>query len=429
MARRIVRTTSALQPFQWERFNTRLILDRIAEIRTVKDGRCTFNASPYHFWLPVLHTAVRAVTPEAARLKQKCISASLSDASVTLKDTNAFLARCAEQFNILVKRPKSKFLLYTSITYSGSKLLDWIAQGDVRIYWGPSSDASLLKKIRKAQKTLDPLRRAHKLPSDEALTPMLVRVLAYDPTDAFEEANDFIDRFRGLLNLLINSAAAVNPFAGLGQPHHAFNQFRRGPFHSIHRPDGSLATETIWYEHRWLHEMPSVTFKDIPDYRRALQKWWRRLQRNPMRDFVSDALLRYCRALDLHEPDASLLGLWQVLETLTGTDKYDELIDRLIRLFKDPDDAREVMKHLRLRRNQTVHAAADISREANAILVQAESMASQALFFYLQHAGKFANLEEIHAFMDLPLDHKRVQRQQQIADLFLTYQSRPLLSE
>src|SRR5437773_2566127 len=103
------------------------------------------------------------------------------------------------------------------------------------------------------------------------------------------------------------------------------NRFRRGPLHTLHKPGGALATETFWYEHRWLHKAPTIQFADPGDYRRSVQRWWAKVQKSQMREFISDMLLRYCRALDLHEADASLLGMRQVLEKLTGTDKYDQL--------------------------------------------------------------------------------------------------------
>jgi hypothetical protein len=80
--------------------------------------------------------------------------------------------------------------------------------------------------------------------------------------------------------------------------------------------------------------------------------------------------------------DTSLLGMWQVLEKLTGTDRYDLLIDRLVRLFRDPEEAREIANHVRLRRNQTVHSAHNISSEAHSILLQVETLASQAIFCF-----------------------------------------------
>jgi hypothetical protein len=143
-----------------------------------------------------------------------------------------------------------------------------------------------------------------------------------------------------------------------------------------------------------------------------------------MREFISDVLLGYCRALDLHEADASLLGMWQVLEKVTGTDKYDLLIDRLVRLFRDHEDAREIANHIRLRRNQTVHSAHNISREANSILIQTETLASQAIFFYINNATKFENQKELFDFLDLPLDQRKLRRQQKISEFFVKYQNR-----
>jgi hypothetical protein len=410
--------------FDWQRgFNRNLILGKLKEARK-SDGR-SFDGADYEFWLPVLNSAIR-VSREAEPLKARCISASLSDASLKLNDPDAFIIRCDQEFKKFSQRPLSKFVLYTTITYSGPKLIDWIGDDNARIYWQPSLRGNFMRKAKKAQEAQEFHRKANKVAAeDDALTPLLVHISAYDALDAFERANDYIDRFRGMLNLLINSGGSVSLFGRLAAPH-AVNKFRRGPFHSVHRPDGSLATETFWYEPRWAHNESSVEFKDPPDYGRTLKRWWRKLQENPMREFISDVLLRYCRALDLHEADASLLGMWQVLEKVTGTDKYDLLIDRLVRLFRDHEDAREIANHVRLRRNQTVHSAHNISREANAILIQTETLASQAIFFYITNAAKFENQKEILDFLDLPLDQQKLKRQRKISDFFVRYQNRPM---
>jgi hypothetical protein len=424
MARTRAKGSPKPQHFQWERVNINLLLGKFAEIRIVKDQKCSFNALDYHFWLPVLNTAVRATTPEAARLKEKCIRSSLSDPAITLREPGAFLDRCDQEFQSLSSRTKSKFILYTTITYSGPRLIDWIAEGSSRIYWGPSTNGSLLRKVRKAQEPLERQRASLKLPTDEDLTPMLVHVSAYDPLDAFEKANDCIDRFRGLLNLLVNSSKSINILVELSEPH-AMNRFRRGPLHTVHKHDGSLATETFWYEHRWLHNAPTIKFSDPPDYRRSVQRWWKKFEKNPMRQYIADVLLRYCRALDLHEADASFLGMWQVLERLTGTDKYDQLIERITRLFKDHEDTREIARHLRVRRNQTVHSTSSLNREGDVILMQTETLASQAIFFLIKHAGMFRSLEEFYGFLDLPLDEKKLRREQKIADFFIQHKNRP----
>lgn len=407
--------------FDWQRgFNRNLILARLREARN-PDGR-SWDALEYEFWFPVLRSAVRA-SREAEPLKGKCISAAIGDASLKLNDPDAFIARCEKEFEKLSQRRLSKFVLYTSVTYSGPKLIDRIGDETARICWQPNPLGSFMRKARKAQQAQEHHRRRNNVAAETAaLTPVLVYVSAYDAMDAFERANDYVDRFRGMLNLLTNARGSIHPFGRFFAPH-AINKFRRGPFHSVHLPDGSLATETYWYEPRWMHNSSSAKFKEPPKH--GIQRWWRRLQENPMRDFISDVLLRYCRALDLHEADACLLGIWQVLEKTMDTDKYDVLIERLVRLFPDHEDTREVANHIRLRRNQTVHSAHNIGREANAILRQAERLASQSIFFYLSNAAKFENRSEIVDFLDLPLDPYKLERQRKVSAFFVRYQKRP----
>jgi len=224
--------------FEWQRgFNRNLILGKLKEARK-SDGR-SFDAGEYEFWLPVLSWAIRA-SREAEPLKGKCISASLGDASLKLNDPDAFIARCDQEFEKLSRRPLSKFVLYTTVTYSGPKLIDWIGDDNARIYWQPSLRGNFMRRARKAQEALEFHRRSAKVaPEDDALTPMLVHISAYDALDAFERANDYVDRFRGMLNLLINSSGSINSFGRLSAPH-AVNNFAVGRFiPSIVRTDRS----------------------------------------------------------------------------------------------------------------------------------------------------------------------------------------------
>jgi hypothetical protein len=80
------------------------------------------------------------INRNAELLKAKCISAALSDASINLNNPDAFLVRCDQEFEKLSRRTRSRFVLYTTITYSGPKLIDWIADDNARIYWQPSLD-------------------------------------------------------------------------------------------------------------------------------------------------------------------------------------------------------------------------------------------------------------------------------------------------
>jgi hypothetical protein len=147
--------------FDWQRgFNRNLILGKLKKARN-PNGH-SFNAGSYEFWLPVLNSAIRA-SREADPLKEKCISAALCDAALALNDPSAFIARCDQEFEKLSRRPLSKFVLYTTITYSGPKLIDWIGDDSARIYWQPSPRGKFMRAARKAQEAQEFQRKANKV--------------------------------------------------------------------------------------------------------------------------------------------------------------------------------------------------------------------------------------------------------------------------
>lgn len=409
----------------WPSFNPNLILSKFAKARTIDGQECSFAAGAYEYWLPVLTSALRA--PGVLEWqKARCIGKAISDASLELNNPDAFLIRCDRELITLSKRSLSRFVLYSTITYTGPKLIKWISDGDFRIYWQPSEKGKFQRAARRARAGLSFEREQYQVSDDECnLTTFVAHVSAANPYEAYEIANDSIDKFRGMINMLVNSTNQIHPLGSLARPH-ALNRFRRGQFHTMHKLDGSLATETFWYEPRWVHNHPTVKFSGGPEeFERKFRGWWRKLHLNPMKEHLSDALIRYCRALDMHEADNALIGMWQALEKLMGTDKYDVLVSRIVRLFHDTEEARQVANHLRIRRNQTVHSAHNITREAHVILHQVEQLAGQALFFYLKSGSKFRCHQELLNFLDLPLDQKLLKRHEELSRFFIQYRNRP----
>lgn len=159
--------------FDWERgFDRNQVLRQLQGVRK-SDGR-SFDAAGYAFWFPVLSSAIRA-TRIAEPVKAKCIAGSVSDPSLSLTDPDAFLNRCNQEFERLSRRPRSKFVLYTTITYSGPKLFDWIGDDSARIYWHPGS-RGFLRKARKAQEAQEFHRKASNVhPEDATLCPIVAR--------------------------------------------------------------------------------------------------------------------------------------------------------------------------------------------------------------------------------------------------------------
>ncbi|TPM30037.1 hypothetical protein [Mesorhizobium sp. B2-3-4] len=236
------------------------------------------------------------------------------------------------------------------------------------------------------------------------MDPIIVHVRARDIHSAYEGGIETIDRLRGLLNLFTNRRTGPKLSWYIDGPH-AINRFRLGPFQTIHKPDGDLVTEMFWYEPRWVHERASMTtpVDDIGRSRKAIMGWWRKINRSPFRKEILAGLTRYCRALDQHDHDACLLGLWQAIEQLTVTPwaKYEITVRRASKVTSNRLVGQQIAQHLRIRRNTNIHAARSPGEdERDIILFQAERLVSDILFFHIMNEKHFKSHQELISYLD-----------------------------
>jgi hypothetical protein len=416
------------KPFSWDerRHDAKLILDRILKARRNHGGKISFNAAPYEMWLPVLLSAVRA-TPEAKDYKSQCVRSALSDASLTLTNLDAFLKRCAAEFHKLSRKPRSRYILVGSITYSGPKLFSSVSDGMARIEWCESLESDFLKRVLIARQSVQHRLVNLGIPSpSKGLTTMKVHVEASNPRVAALRALDSLDKVRSLLNLLINQSRSVSMFTALTGTPHAVNQVRQGPYFTLHHMDGTLATETIWREPRWDHHFKDRTFSKPEKTGAEIRKWLKRIPKSPLGDHISQGLLRYCRALDSHDHDTSLLALWGVIEHLTLTQEVarnDLAIKRLQQVFDDPEEIKELAEHVRQRRNRMAHAAVSPETgEADMVIFHADILVRGLLLFWLNHGRHFEKKEDVAQFLDLPRDREQLDRQVRHIRRFISYQ-------
>lgn len=172
--------------FSWESgFNTPFILGEIAACRSIgKDGRASFNSATYHFWLPVLKSAVR-VSGDVGQLKDRCIGRAVSDPTITLKDCDAFLRRCDTAYDQLSSRPKNRYVVVSSVTYKGPPLYLRVVDGDAILQWQPNPNSRFMRVAQKERQGLQEIRRRHNVAeeSDET-TNIIAKGSAFDPHDA-----------------------------------------------------------------------------------------------------------------------------------------------------------------------------------------------------------------------------------------------------
>ena len=89
--------------------------------------------------------------------------------------------------------------------------------------------------------------------------------------------------------------------------------------HSLHNPDGGLASEVDWYEYDYVEPTQSNELKRRwAHVRRNEGGTWACLERSNYRAELEDAIRRYTKALDTREWDAAFVQLWGLLEDLKG---------------------------------------------------------------------------------------------------------------
>lgn len=392
--------------FAWRtRFSPKAILKEFDKIRTIGPTNSSFLALEYEYWLPILNTALETADGVNEVEKNRAIRQALNDRTVDLDKHSLFPEHCERHYRQLLARPSIDYRLFTTITYHGPKLINWLSDEGKRVFWAPSESSRFMVKADRARTNTQEKRQRQGVrdPTD-ILDPIIVHVSARDIHSAYESSIETVDLLRGLLNLFTNRRFGPKLSWYTDSPH-AINRFRLGPYQTMHRPDGDLAADIFWYEPRWVHEKAPMTAPvgDIGRSQKAILGWWRKIQRSPFRKEIVSGLIRYCRALDQHDHDACLLGLWQALERLTGTRlaDYDSTVRRVAKVESNTLIGHQIAQHLRIRRNDNVHAARSPGEdERDIILFQAERLAGGMLLFHIQNDRKFRSHQELVAFLD-----------------------------
>lgn len=188
-----------------------------------------------------------------------------------------------------------------------------------------------------------------------------------------------------------------------------------GPFHTLHKPDGALASPGYWYEPDFVEQ--HKTFSPTKGWAKIeKQRRWamRKLSHLPFGDRLRRLIIRYAVALGKADLDVAFLHMWSILEALTDTvgTRYEETVNRATWIFPDRTLAKEVLSYLRCYRNQYVHAAR--SREnSDQVAYLVKSFIDPHLAGLLRNDFGVRNLEEYASCLSLPtcINELRTRRQ------------------
>lgn len=223
------------------------------------------------------------------------------------------------------------------------------------------------------------------------------------PEEAGLLALDTIDLLRGMWNFSLNRKQHLIFHSGKRDP---INKIMLGPLHSLHLPNGKRLPDPFWYDQTYVAPVPPLALsKNWGNLRQFEILVRRQLSRSHSKPFLREAFQRYTRAFDERSHETSFLKLWSLLEYLTRTNNqsYDVTIRRAACLWKDQAFHKEILQHLRDRRNSAVHAD-QAGSEITKLLYQLKRYVEGLLQFHTFHGHKFRNLEEVTSFLDLSTD-------------------------
>lgn len=319
-----------------------------------------------------------------------------------------------------VERPEAEYVLATSVSVRHFSELDDVEIAGCTLSFG----RYLPDFLRDAHETSKERTREYifgEYPDQSSLlrhyTAVWIDVSARSEHEALSKGLAALDLRRGIWNLALNRRKWERTTNQRRKP---VNPVLLGPVHSLHHPDGTLASAFDWYEYDYVEPTQSDELKKHWErVQRDEAGAWRCLDKSQYRAELEEFLRRYTKALDTREWDAAFVQLWGLLEDLTGTkpgESHRVTIKRASFLYRETerDLHYQVLTHLKSYRNSSVHAG-EGSSSIEAYLYQLKRYVEQVLEYHLMSGHNFPSTEETARFLDQPADINAID--QKVADL------------
>lgn len=237
-----------------------------------------------------------------------------------------------------------------------------------------------------------------------------VSVKGRSTVEAADKALDRLDFIRGVWNLYHNRKTDIRMSMGSRDP---VNQIILGPLHTLHHRNGTLATESWWYEPKYRNAIKLYNgAAKIDSMQKFMLNFCHLLRKSAYKQDIVHAVLRYVRALDTEDWDDSFLRLWGVLEFLTGTqaDASKLTIRRTSYMFSDREYVNQVLSHLRDYRNKSVHEGSE-SGDIESLMYQLKNYVERLIEFHVANKFRFSSISDAAKFLDSPNEKDAIDKQ------------------
>lgn len=210
-----------------------------------------------------------------------------------------------------------------------------------------------------------------------------------------------IDFFRGIWNYYLNWNR-ISRTTMSGQKT-LINSIVLGPVQTLHRFNNGKPYMDYYYEPFFVKSHRTININSklnkILEFQKKVR---RRLKKSQYRAIIYDAIIKYCRALDLFDYEVAYIKLWNVLEILTDTigGRYDQMIKRASFIYVDRCFHKQILEHLRNQRNHLIHKSKSLEND-EASLFQLKRYVDDLLHFHIFCLFKFNDINEVGAFLEM----------------------------
>jgi hypothetical protein len=404
-----------VRPKKNSKINLDVVASHLEEEKSPQDGRSVYNGWAHDIASAALFSAFEFDSEVVDSGRQRIIREALSSLDpsevITSKLLTSALARREAEYLTL---PRQRYSVLTSISAKFGDHLRQIRDGDVSIRFLRERPVKFDRK---------PFEKIYGWPREadvKGYTFVVTSVDARNTSEAFERATGELDYHRGMWNYSLTRSTASH---GLGPPE-PLGDIGLGRVHTVHLPSGAAVGDSYWYQSMFT---PQPVIDVRSDWERVMKESSLIRGKHRRDQYASEfrsMFVRYARALDGLDFDATFLKLWSLLELLTVTTKarYDQTIDRALFVFQEQDLNRVRLEHLRDYRNAAVHNAMSTSLVHNS-LWQLKEFVDELIRFHIMWSDRFETWADAGAFLDLPREAEALKKRLATTRVALKYRA------
>lgn len=409
-------------PGDWKtKYEIQLVTDTMEAVKVVSpDGDVSFRADLFETSLAVASAAFNwhPEVPEPER-SDIAFSAAIEAGKLGQITSDSLTTKFRAKQSEYLARPMTRYVLLTSISVRPDVTLRRAKIGHSTIIFERNPPDRFLAARNIIQEARSIPAYLEHLPKQLGVR---IHVAGRSIHDAAYRALQDFDLLRSIWNLGRNMPTDRRWSMGSRQP---VNSILLGPLHTLHLPNGRLATETWWYEAEYQQPTSLV---DLSANRSRMYKFEAQvrsvLNRLTYGDLVQNAILKYGRALDYPNWRTAFLQLWNVLEdvTFTGGKNYEVTIKRASFVWKEYHYHRQVLEYLRDLRNSFVHESTT-SNELEMHTYHLKRYVEELIRFHLVNGKRFGSKEDVTQFLDQPTDARVIEQRIDLLEKAVRYRT------